>query len=186
MKKITSYFKKLNTNSLVAFSAVFISLCALLISIQEIRIMREQQKATMYPYLTIGYKYNREGFGVELKNSGNGLAKINSYKVFNDSIYFNNWLEVLKTYSPNSKSIGYNNITTSGNIRNLMISPNETKELIFIKWNEETRALQPLLESIKITIDYESLLGEHWIIDNGIPIKIDKKKQQNIEQEFGN
>ena len=78
MKTLITLVKKINTNLLVASSAVFISLCALFISVQEMKIMREQQKATMYPYLTLGWVYNSDGFGVELKNSGNGLAKINS------------------------------------------------------------------------------------------------------------
>lgn len=185
MKKLIALFTKVNTNLLVASSAVFISLCALFISVQEVKIMRVQQKASMYPYLTLGWTYNSNGFGVELKNSGNGLAKINSYKIFNDSIYFQDWLHVLKTYMPDAQNIGYGNITTSGNIRNLMISPNETKRLIFIAWNDESRALQPLLEDIKITISYESLLNENWIIEDGIPKLLDSKIDINIDEEFG-
>jgi len=38
--------------------------------------------------------YNGEGFGFRLDNSGNGLAKINSYQLYNDSIYFNSWFEL--------------------------------------------------------------------------------------------
>lgn len=68
MKKVISIIKKINTNLLVASSAVFISFCALFISVQEIKIMRSQQKASMYPYLTLGWTYNSEGFGVELKS----------------------------------------------------------------------------------------------------------------------
>lgn len=185
MKKIISFLKKINTNSIVAASAVLISLCALLISVQEIRIMRAQQKATMYPYLTIGYTYNSKGFGIELKNSGNGLAKINSYKVFNDSAYFKDWLHIIRTYMPESKKTGYSNIITSGNIRNLMISPNETKKLIFINWNDETRILHSRLENLEVSISYESLLNEYWIIEDGIPAKIESKSRINKDEEFG-
>ncbi len=79
--------KSLNINSVVAFSAVFMSACALYISVQEVRIMRIQQKASMFPYLTVSRIYNSEGFGIRIKNSGNGLARIDSYQVFNDSIF---------------------------------------------------------------------------------------------------
>ncbi|PQJ80002.1 hypothetical protein [Polaribacter porphyrae] len=185
MKKIVTLIKKINTNLLVASSAVFISFCALFISVQEMKIMRVQQKASMYPYLTLGWVYNSEGFGVELKNSGNGLAKINSYKVFNDSVYFKEWLQVIKTYMPESNEIGYGNITTAGNIRNLMISPNETKKLIFINWNDETRMLHSRLENLEISVSYESLLDEHWIIKDGIPVEIESKNKIKIVEEFG-
>ncbi|WP_299676538.1 hypothetical protein [uncultured Dokdonia sp.] len=69
--------KKGNTNLIVAGAALFISLCALMIYIQEVHIMRAQQKATMYPYLILGSVYNEKGFGFQIKNSGNRLAKIN-------------------------------------------------------------------------------------------------------------
>lgn len=185
MKKRFNFFNRINTNSLVAGSALFISACALFLSIQEVRIMRTQQKATMYPYLTLGWTYNGDGFGIELKNSGNGLAKVNSYKVFNDSIYFKEWLDVLTTYMPEAKTIDYGMITTSGNIREQMISPGETKRLIFVRWNEESRILQPRLDGIKITLCYESLLGENWIVEKGIPREVEKPCKILVEQEFG-
>jgi len=69
----------------------------------RIHIMRTQQKASIYPYLTIGSSYTSKGFGIELKNSGNGLAKINSYQIYNDSIYFKDWFDVLQTLAPDAK-----------------------------------------------------------------------------------
>ena len=74
---MTRVFKKINTNLFVAGTALIVSVCALFLSVQEIRIMRIQQKANMYPYITVGWTFSGQGFGVELKNSGNGLAKIN-------------------------------------------------------------------------------------------------------------
>ena len=147
--------------------------------------MRVQQRATMYPYITISWTYNSQGFGVELTNSGNGLAKINSYKVFNDSIYFREWLDVLSSYMPEATTLDYGNITTSGNIRDQMISPEETKTLIFVEWNEESRRLQPRLDDIKISICYESLLGDHWQVKNGIPQEVERPCEILVEQEFG-
>ena len=187
MKKRFNFFNRINTNSLVAGSALFISACALFLSIQEVRIMRTQQKATMYPYITLNWTYNGEGFGIELKNSGNGLAKVNSYKVYNDSIYFREWLDLISTYMPESKKLDYGFIRTTGNIRNQMIAPGETKKLIFIRWSEESRILQSRLneEDIKVTLCYESLLGENWIVEEGIPSQIEAPCEILVEQEFG-
>tara|TARA_R110002073_G_scaffold326975_1_gene507309 strand:+ start:18681 stop:19241 length:561 start_codon:yes stop_codon:yes gene_type:complete len=185
MKKLFTFLKKINTNSLVAGSAVFISACALFLSLQEIRIMRDQQKATMYPYLTIDMRYNENGFGIILKNSGNGLAKITSYKVFNDSIHFREWLDVLQTYMPEAKNINYGSINTEGNIRNQMIPPGESKSLIFIKWTDETRELEKRMQDIKVSVSYSSLLNEHWIVEDGIPKQIEEPFSFLIEEEFG-
>lgn len=186
MKSFFTLFKKINTNSLVAASAVFISTCALILSIQEVRIMRTQQKASMYPYLTIGWTYTGEGFGVQLKNSGNGLAKVNSYKVFNDSIYFREWLDVIKHYYPEAKGINYSLFSSDGNVRDQMISPGETKTLFFLKWTEETRELEKRIGGgLKVTICYSSLLDESWIIQDKTPELINEKCKVLMEQEFG-
>lgn len=185
LSKMIQRLKKIETNLLVAGSALFISACALFLSVQEVRIMRTQQKASMYPYLTYNWSYTGEGFGIELKNSGNGLAKITSYKVYNDSIYFRDWIDVLHHYMPEAKTIGYASISTSGNIRDQMISPGETKQLIFIKWNEESRVLETKTRDLKISVCYSSLLDEHWAIHDKIPKKIDKPLPFFIEQEFG-
>jgi len=185
MKSLFTFLKKLNTNSLVAGSAVFISACALFISVQEVRIMRDQQKASMYPYLTVDWRYNQNGFGIVLKNSGNGLAKITSYKVFNDTIYFREWLDALKTYMPNAKNVSYGLISTEGNIRDQMIPPGESKSLIFVEWTDETRELEKRVRDLKVTISYSSLLNEHWIVKEGLPRQIDKPQPFVIEQEFG-
>lgn len=186
MKKIRIFFKKINTNTLVAGSAIFISTCALFLSIQEVRIMRTQQKASMYPYVTLGWSYTGEGFGIELKNSGNGLAKVNSYKVFNDSIYFREWLDVIKHYYPEAKGIDYSLFNSDGNIRDQMISPGEKKRLIFLKWTDETRELEKRIgQTLKISICYSSLLDESWILEDRAPKQIDSPCEIQVAQEFG-
>lgn len=177
--------RTININLLVAGSALFISACALFLSIQEVRIMRTQQKASMYPYLTFNWSYTGKGFGIELKNSGNGLARITSYKVYNDSIYFRNWIDVLKHYMPEAKTIGYASISTAGNIRDQMIPPGETKQLIFIKWSEEARILETRTRDLKVSISYSSLLDEHWVVNDGIPKQVEEPMVFKVSQEFG-
>ncbi len=170
---------------MVAVCALVVSICALVISVQEIRIMRKQQKASMYPYLTAGKSYNAEGFGVQLKNSGNGLARIDSYQIYNDSIYFSDWIEVVETLMPEAKNIHYNIIRTSGGIRNQMIPPGEEVNLIFFTWTEETRKLQKEFQDLKLKICYSSLLDEHWTLTGNTPEPLDGKCIPEMDKEFG-
>jgi len=184
MLKLFNKIKTINTNYLVAGCALFVSVCALFISIQEVRIMRTQQKASMYPYLTIGKSYNSKGFGIQLKNSGNGLARIDSYQIYNDSIYFKDWFDVLQTLAPEAKNINYNIISTDGNIRNKMISPGERVNIISIAWTAETRKLEELFSTIKVRVAYSSLLDEYWIVENGVPIESEKETNLEEAKEF--
>ena len=173
------------TNLLVAVCALVVSICALVISIQEIRIMRKQQKAAMYPYLVAGRTYNSEGFGYSVKNSGNGLAVIDSYQVYNDSTYFKGWLEVVQTLAPEYKSIHYNVMGTVGDIRNKIITPNEEVRLVFFEWTPETRELEKRFGAIQIDICYSSLLEEHWTLEEGLPVQIKKPCPAVPGKEFG-
>lgn len=170
-------------NLIIAISAVVISASALYISIQEVRIMREQQKATMFPYLTLTKFYNSEGYGIRLKNSGNGLAKINSYKIHNDSIYFKNWLDVQQKLAPDVK-VDYSVINTVGNIRDEIVTQNEEVNIIFLKWTEETRKLEKHLFSLKVELCYASLLDDHWILKKKKPIAIDGACPIEWDKEF--
>lgn len=138
----------------------------------------------MYPYVTGEIFYSGEGFGFRVKNSGNGLAKVNSYCVFNDSINFHSWLQVVQHYMPEAKEIDYGIIQTAGNIRNEMLIPKEEVLLFFLKWTPETRVLQQRIGDLKISLCYSSLLDEHWSLENGTPIQIDAPCQTDPEKEF--
>lgn len=187
IKRIQLLFRKVkfpSLNTIVASNALLLSACALYISIQEVRIMRTQQKATMFPYLTITKTYNSDGYGIIIKNSGNGLAKINSYQVYTDSIHFKDWFDVLQTLSPESK-INYSMINTVGSIQNEMITPEEKLNLIFLRWTDETRLFEEFLDMLKIRICYSSLLEEHWVVTDNNTSTLINRCAVEMEKEFG-
>ncbi len=183
MKKI---FSKINSTLLIAIAAVFISLCALFVSIQEVRIMRNQQRISVYPYLTLGTFFNGDGFGIFVKNSGTGLAKINSYQVYNDEKYFKNWQEVMDFYAPEGHGINYN-IMSSNSIKDEMIIPKERVDIISLPWSEETKKLTDQFGNLKVKICYSSLLEDHWIIElQGKSKPIGNPCEVNEQKEFLN
>ena len=181
MKPIAS----ISTNRLLAISALFVSICALFVSIQHVKLISTQQKALMYPYLSIERGYNGEGFGLYLKNNGNGLARIHDYRVFNDSTYFKNWFELFEFYAPDSIKIGYDIIRTDGGMINRVVSPGEECRLIFLIWNENTRLLEKKMRDIQVEICYSSLIDDHWSISLGdAPSEINKPCIQSTEKAF--
>lgn len=70
--------KTFNADRIVAFTAILISVCALVVSFYEVRIMRTQQEASVWPFVLIGQNYNSEGFAITAMNKGIGPAKIES------------------------------------------------------------------------------------------------------------
>ncbi|MBX2878106.1 MAG: hypothetical protein KTR30_38660 [Saprospiraceae bacterium] len=169
----------------VAFCALFVSACALYISVQEVRIMRSQQKAAMFPYLTVGKSYNADGFGLRIENTGNGLAKVHSYQVFNDTVFFKDWFDVIKTYAPEAKNINWNIMSSDGYLRNQMVTPLEEKTLIFVRWTPESRILERRLADLKVRVCYSSLLDEYWFLDGAEPKLMEQPCKFEVEKEFG-
>lgn len=181
---MANWQKKLNMNLIIASTAVVISLCALVVSIQEVRLMRSQQKVSLFPYLTISEFYNSEGFGIRVKNSGTGLAKINSFQVFNDQQYFDNWLEVADAYSLEGDTINYG-IMQSNGIKDEIITPNEKVVLVYVDWTKATQNLPTRLNNLNIKICYSSLLDDFWLITkDNVRTELDAPCIKEEEKEF--
>ncbi|MEM7573696.1 MAG: hypothetical protein AAF433_12375 [Bacteroidota bacterium] len=184
MSKFFKGFSRFDANMAMTITAVVISLCALFVSFAEVRIMRSQQKASLYPYLTIGQSYNEVGYGLYLHNKGIGPASINSFQVFDNSQYFTNWLELANHYLPDSLSLGYD-VMRMNNIQNTIISPGEKIELVYANWTPASRLLQSQLGDLDFMLCYSSLLGDHWTIKGyGKPESINESCERMEEREM--
>ena len=164
---MSRFFKGLprfDANMAMTIAAVIISLCALFVSFAEVRIMRSQQKASLYPYLTLGQQYDNEGFGLYLANKGIGPARINSFQVFNSEQYFTNWVELANHYLPDSMSMGYD-VLKMDNIQNTIISAGESVRLISTRWSPTSRLLEERIRELDFVLCYSSLLEDHWRIE---------------------
>ena len=164
MKKVFQRIKKVDSHLIIALSAVVISICALYISVQEVRIMRTQQRLSMLPYITVSMGYNSYGFGIYLKNSGTGIAKIQNYRLFEKDRDFDNWLEAVKYLMPGDTTIGYNIVKTDS-IQDRMIQPAEQVILFEVPWTDVTRKLETKIKTLDFQICYASLLEEYWVIN---------------------
>lgn len=183
MKRLLRVLKHLDSNFIIAISALIVSMCALYVSFQEVRIMRTQQKATMYPYLTLGRSYSAEGFEVYLRNSGTGLARINSCQVRNQEQFFTGWGEVIKTYLPDSLVFGYESYNTSS-IIDEFITPNETVKLFVVPWTPASRTFEKSIRDLQFEICYSSLLDDYWILDNEGRHPVEEVCEVVAEQQF--
>ena len=155
--------KKINSNQIIAVSALLISSCALLVSIVEMRTMKIQQKAMVYPHLDFGESYNNKGFSIIAKNTGTGLAIINSIRVYDKGQAFNNWTEIIDYYLPKGHNIDYG-VMGSTQINGKVIPAGEEIRVFGVRWNEESRMLVDSLINLQYRICYCSLLDDCWEI----------------------
>ena len=148
-----------NSSELVAISALFISLCALVVSIIEMRTMKVQQEAMVYPHLDFGATYNSEGFSFIARNTGTGLAMIRSIEIQKDGKLFTNWLSLVDYLMPEGHKIDYG-ILWSGQINGKVIPAGESVTVFGLNWSEESRILEKRMRDIRFRICYCSLLDD--------------------------
>ena len=145
--------------------ALVISIIAMITSIYEANILKEQQRSMVWPYLGVGTNYSDKGFSASVYNNGTGPAIVKSVEVRVDSKPVENMLEMVNTLMPEN-NLGYD-ILRQNKVNQYVFRPGEEVELIGFSWNEETRKLAELMNAkVQLVICYESVMGESWIYDS--------------------
>jgi hypothetical protein len=75
---------------LVAFSAMLIGVCALVVSVVEVRIMREEQRANAWPRVE-AFVNTGSDYVMRLTNKGFGPALIRGLIIYVDSVPVRDW-----------------------------------------------------------------------------------------------
>ncbi|MEM9664345.1 MAG: hypothetical protein AAF970_05385 [Bacteroidota bacterium] len=77
--------------SLIALSAVVLSLCGLFIAVYEASLIRQSQRAAVWPYVEIAPSLNRESVRLGMVNVGIGPARVEAAAVFHDGVLLEDW-----------------------------------------------------------------------------------------------
>ena len=86
----------LEPDKVIGFSAVAISVCALVVSFYEVRIMREWQQAALWPRVEAGEQYATRSFDgrdyrISVGNSGVGPAIVKGVRVDVGGVDYTTW-----------------------------------------------------------------------------------------------
>lgn len=73
--------RRINPELLLSISATFLSLAALVVSIFQTKIAREQQQASVWPHLQTNYTKINDEFAFSVVNNGVGPAIIKSVRI---------------------------------------------------------------------------------------------------------
>ena len=160
-------FKKFKSEAFVAIAAIVISVCALFVSFYEARIMRTQQKASVWPYVQISQEYNHERFALNALNRGVGPAMIESVILTLDGKPQENLHTLLNNVLGKGHGLGYSNTKVSG-INNQVLSKDYDKFMISMNWDEagKVREFTENFNRIGYEVVYSSILGDCWVLTN--------------------
>lgn len=167
------------SDRIISTCAILISLMTLCVLIIQTKIIHEQQKNSVLPYLELS-NYNTGGpnFSYVLSNEGVGPAFIESIKIFHqDSIYETDLPVFLYQNFPESDSI--NNLYHSNIAPGRLLPAGERIKILEIRNSlpDAMRLISLLqkLDSTRMEITYRSIYDEKWMVgsETPTPIKLD-------------
>ncbi len=157
--------RKINIELLLGLSATFLSLGALIVSIFQTKIAREQQHAAVWPYLQTMHSSDAAGGGrFYIQNKGVGPAIIRDVEwKFRDSTYSGTRefvvAEIGYPRQLGRGEMGVGDVFSSGDGRDLIEVTNSDslRNVVFLKLNSE---------SFSLRVVYSDVYGNCWELKN--------------------
>ena len=186
-----------NPEYIVALGVTIISLCALVVSVlqtqimkEERELMREYSRASVWPRLELSMSKSHDlkdgsvtQFALLIKNSGVGPAIITDVRVaYNDAVSKNWWHLFEQQNLPDSIETFVTNRKVNKNI----IQSGETVEILNLNDNLPlANSFFGKLKGLSMDIYYESIYGEQWKYDGETTTKIENFEGLPEEEQFG-
>jgi len=157
------------SEKLLSLTAVFVSICTLIVFLYQTNLIRKQQYMSVFPYVTIGhYGTSTKNYKLVISNDGIGPALIKAVKVKDkQGKLYTDIVDYVNAIITENDSIGfgYSNI-----YKGRLIPEKEIVEIIVVsdgKLESSERMLEVLTaEGLFIELKYESIYGETWVVTN--------------------
>ena len=158
--------RRISASSLTSALALATSIFALAIGAWQTRLMQGQARASVWPYLSVGYTYSSntdtDGFIWRIDNNGVGPARVETVALTLDGKPMRNWDEALDALGfkerPNMSTTSF-----SGDV----IPPNLNRETaiqaIRINRRDVAAAFKAAVDRFAMDVCYCSVYDECWV-----------------------
>ena len=146
------------TNRIISGSATIIAIIALGTAIYQSKLMRDQAKASVWPYLLVGNSGN-DGYSRIVQNVGLGPALIRSFQVRVSGNPVHSWKEAADSMRV---QLGWKGTRTTTFGQGLVVPTNTLIELLVLPDSTDVRLLRTRLSALQTTVCYCSLYGDCW------------------------
>lgn len=151
----------------IAIGALMVSALAMLTSLLQTSIQRNQERAMVWPHVSAGPRYSGEGFAFVAENKGLGPALVHHVELTVDGEPISDWPSVLDRVLGEEHGYGWDRIRAS-DVAGTILAANESRVMFGIPWDERTRAALGSGNRIKASLCYCSFLGECWTSVEGL------------------
>lgn len=151
------------TNRIVASSATLIAAIAMITAVYQSKLMRDQAKAAVWPYLILGASDN-VGHARIIQNVGLGPAVVKAFEVHVGGHPVRTWAQAAEALHIRPSWTGAKTTTIGPGI---VIPVNATVEIIELTDSADARLFRANRDSISTWICYCSLYGDCWTAGEG-------------------
>lgn len=154
---------------MIGLSAVVLSVCGLFVSIYETSLIRQEQRASVWPRVEVGSSFNDEGVRFHVRNTGVGPARVRAAAVIHGGDTLGDWTDMLRSVAGGGVELRGR---TYSLINGRVLPPDPQREVIFEIEEDEVVAPEGLLDSLQrsvldgsvdVTVCYCSVYDECWI-----------------------
>lgn len=165
-----------NSDKIISICAMVVSVCTFIVFVYQTSLIRKQQYMSVFPHISVGHaSSDTKNYQLILVNQGIGPALLKDIRViYKDQVFKGDLVHYFNNAEVNTDSTDfyYSNIQTGDLI--------PANELIVLLGNKGTVSnanhLLNMLEdeNLRFEIEYESIYGERWKIEDisATPIKL--------------
>ena len=148
-----------------ALTAIVISVCALVLSIDSARQDREHKRLSVRPVISISFSYTDDGAGFRARNVGLGPAIVKWFTVYVDDIPRSSWTDVRAALGMTDTDFRFGLFH-----QEMIYQPDSQSATVF--WYTNRESAQQLIANrrrIRTEICYCSLYDECWVDVGRVP-----------------
>ncbi len=170
MAKKRSFFgflKKLKPEKITSMAAIAISVCALIATIYQTYILKQQQHASVWPRLSLLHSWHiqddKSHYLLSIENVGTGPAIIHDVTIQHKNKKFKNFAN-LASYTAKLKNLT-DSLAYQDNrdlFKDLVIPQNDKWTLLLLNHPDYIQHFVYELKNIKVEVVYSSLYGERF------------------------
>jgi hypothetical protein len=151
----------------IAIGALLVSALAMLTSLLQTSIQRNQERAMVWPHVSAGPSYSARGFSFVAANKGLGPALVHRVRLRVDGQPVAGWPEVLDGIMGEGHGYGWDQLQAN-DLAGTILGADESRVLFAIQWDERVRAAFGTGNRVAAEVCYCSFLGECWISGAGL------------------